>query len=427
MEEPRRPNRRISDSGFLARLTSEVEGWERQGTITREQGQEILAGYDLPSGRVSRRELPARLVSILAILGSVLVGLGVIAFLASNWGEISRPTKLVLLFLGIVVAYGAGYWLKYIRGYQRVGSAAILLGALIFGAGIHLIAQMYHVSVNDPKLFSYWFLGVIPLAYVTRSRALLYLAVGLFLGAVGFWLPEWLADDDITAILVFALYLVLGLMLYSLGLLHGLFDSSRIYARTYEVLGTVVALGVLYIFGFRDVFDNTAYHSAGSATEGVLADQFWWLFHTTAGMTLVAMAIAAFWHLRRSLSLRTLSWEGVASVVLLAAAYLPVYLAAGEDVLYPILFNFLLFVSIIGLIFLGYFRDREDMVNAALAAFALAVVTRYFEYSWDLFDRSLVFILAGLLLLAGGYILERGRQRTLAKMRVQGEEHEHQV
>jgi len=62
-------------------------------------------------------------------------------------------------------------------------------------------------------------------------------------------------------------------------------------------------------------------------------------------------------------------------------------------------------------------RSPALAVILALALIALFVISRYFEYSTTLFDRSLVFVGAGVILLAGGFLLERGRRRMLDAMR----------
>jgi uncharacterized membrane protein len=73
-------------------------------------------------------------------------------------------------------------------------------------------------------------------------------------------------------------------------------------------------------------------------------------------------------------------------------------------------------VLIVGLMFAGYFWRTENFINVALILFGIDVVTRYFELSWDLLDRSVVFVVAGLLLLAVGVVLERGRSSVLRWM-----------
>ena len=122
---------------------------------------------------------------------------------------------------------------------------------------------------------------------------------------------------------------------------------------------------------------------------------------------------------RRQLPLLTLPYEGAAALALVVVAYLVVYVTVGEDVLYPLLFNLLLLLGIVGLVFAGYLRRQEHLINVALIFFGVDAVTRYFEYSFSLFDRSLVFIVAGLILLGGGFLLERGRRRVFERMRSQ--------
>ncbi len=196
---------------FWVRLPVEVQRWQDQGIISPEQGRAIISGYTASGGPVAVHRTQGRLVTILAILGSVLVGLGVILFFASNWQEIPKSVKLAMILIAIPAAYGIGYWLRYSRGYERVGTAVVLLGCLLYGAGIHLVAQAYNVPVNDPILFLYWFLGVLPLAYLTRSQVILYLGVGLFLAAVGFRLQDWLDRSDREVVFgASALYLALG-------------------------------------------------------------------------------------------------------------------------------------------------------------------------------------------------------------------------
>ena len=115
--------------------------------------------------------------------------------------------------------------------------------------------------------------------------------------------------------------------------------------------------------------------------------------------------------------------EAGAIAALLAATHMAALVTVDWDPLYPIVFNALFALSALGLMALGYLRDHEGRVNLSLALIALYVITRYFEYSIGLLDSSLVFLGAGVVLLAGGYLLDRGRRRMLAAMRQrEGEE-----
>ena len=404
---------------FLARLPAEVQHWQDQGIITPEQGWAIISGYPASGGPVAVDRTQGRLVTILATLGAVLVGLGVILFFASNWQEIPKPVKLAMILIAVPAANGIGYWLRYWRGYQRVGTAVILLACLLYGAGIHLVAQAYNVPVNDPNLFLYWFVGVLPLAYLTRSQVILYLGVGLFVAAVGFLLSDWLDNSDSGGVVrAFSLYLVLGVILYTLGKLQAQFDLTRTYARVYEVLGLATAFGSLYLLTFREWFDRFEYRAP--RVEGDIGGEFWIAFYVAAGLAIVVYGVVLARLALHRLPWLAEAWEASAALVMLGAAVIVVNLEVGGDIFYPILFNALLLLGVVGLLFAGYLRGRESLINIGLAFFILDAITRYFEFGWTFLDRSLVFIVAGAILLGGGLLLERGRRHVFQRMRGSG-------
>ena len=407
---------------FVTRLLAETRIWQDRGIITAEQAQAITSSYDVPADVASSQRTRGKLVTILAVFGSLLVGLGVILFFAANWDGIPRMVRLALILVGIPSVYGTGYWLNYVQSYRRVGTSVLLLAAILYGAGIHLIAQVYNFPVNDPWLFTMWFLGVLPLVYLIRSQAMLILAQGLFLGAVGFWLADWIdrASEGEAAIFVFALYLTLGTLLLGLGKLHSQYGATRALAATYEYVGIIVAMASVYILSFRFPYEDSSYREFGVDLN--LSAQGWGLFYVAGAVAVAAIAGAALIQKKRGLPIPALAYEGGATLIVLAMAYLVVLVAAGNDILYPVLFNLLLLAAIIGLVFAAYFLRREAFMNIALIFFGLDIVTRYFELSWGLFDRSLVFIVAGLILLGGGFLLERGRSKMVHRMEAQMKE-----
>ena len=405
------------ERGFAAQLPVAVAEWQNQGIITAEQAAAILENYPVEdAGSASR----GRLVSILGTLGAVLIGLGVILFFAANWQELSKEVKLALMLVAVPAAYGAGYWARYRRQYLRAGTAVLLLAAVLYGAAIHLVAQAYHVPVNHPNLVLLWFLGVIPLAYVTRSQSVLTLGIVLFLAAVGFRGQEWLGDWDRIPFRAFPLYLALGLALYGLGKLQSEFRLTQVYAKPYELLGGVVALGAVYLLTFRFWWEEFFWESGIGGPPGPRETVEYWALVAVAVAVTVA-GLAGSWLLRRwaGMGTGTLAWQGLAAAVFLVCAGLVVFLPAANDWVYPLLFNLLLLAGIVGLLFLGYFSGQEALINLALVFFSVDVFTRYFELSFDLLDRSLVFVVAGVILLAGGFALERGRRMMVGRLRSQ--------
>ena len=397
---------------FVSQLREEVEEWQRDGTITAEQGQTILARYPAGSPDYEAAHRRQGLVVGLSILGAVLVGLGVITFFAANWDEIPRGVKLGALVAGVLLSYGAGFLLWQRLGYAAVGIALVLLGCIIYGAGVHLIGQIYHIPVDHPNLTAFWFLGVLPLAYATRSKPVMFLAVILFLVAAGFRLPYWLQDvhDTDAVVLASVMYLSLSVLLYTIGKAKSLFDGWEPIGGLFRAIGLIVGFGALYLLTFHDLIDEVG------RVEGI-DYRYWSLTYAASAIAVVTMAGLEWWRARRGSASIVELFEIATAVLLLTASHVLVRVPVGWEPLYPIMINALFALSSLGLMVSGYLQGREGRVNLALVLIALLVISRYFEYSTTLFDRSLVFVGAGVILLAGGFLLERGRRRMLTAMR----------
>ena len=397
---------------FVARLRQEVASWESDGTITPEQAQAILARYPEVSADYEAARRRQSLVIGLSILGAVLVGLGIITFFASNWNEIPRSVKLGALVVGVAVSYGAGYLLWQRLGYTAVGIALVLLGCIIFGAGVHLIGQIYHVPVDHPNLTAFWFLGVAPLAYVTRSRPVTALAVILFLAAVGFRLNYWAQfAGDGGPVGYFALYVGLGLGIYAIGRAKEQFKGFEALGGVFRAIGLAVALGALYFLTFEEM------HRDSVNTEA-LNYRYWIIAYAATVVSLVSLAGVVRRESQRIGTLpRTEAFEMIVAAILLTACHLWVHIPTPDGVPFTIAFNVLFALTTLGLLISGYLWESEGRVNLAIFLIAVFIITRYFEYATTLMDLSLVMAGAGVILLGGGFLLERGRRRLLAVIR----------
>lgn len=398
------------DRRFLSRLPAELAAWQRQGLLTPEQAKAILSSYPVAPEAVLTRRFYGKLIPLFAILGSVLVGVGVIVFFASNWQEIPRYGKLALIFVVMAITYGSGYTLSSESRFPRVGGALTFLGALFFGAAIFLVAQVYHMKINDPNLLLWWFLGVLPLAYLSGSTATftLSLVVGLF--ALGFRTGVWLDGVDGTAPLFFALYLVLGLLCASLAEIKGRFESTRRYRLPLAFVGLLLTAGTLYLLTFKFPYEM-------DRRDWEIPWEFLLVFNLAVGASL-ASALASILVARRQKLAPTLPYLAAALVFLLGASYMVVFLPFDSVAPYAVAFNLIFFAGIVGLIVLGYVDRSPWLINMGLVFFTLDVVTRYFDFGFRLLDRSLFFILGGLLLLGGGFALEQVRRRMLQRLNV---------
>ena len=169
---------------FRHQLRKEVERWQAEGLIDEELYQQIALRYQFDNLDTAASN---RFISILLGLGSILLGLAAITFVAANWQVWSRGLKIVLLMSLFVGVNSIGFylWRHSLSGWRsRLGSGLLLMGALILGANLGLMSQMFHQSGPVYQLFLVWSLGVLAMAYGLRLTSLGILAA--ILTAIGY-------------------------------------------------------------------------------------------------------------------------------------------------------------------------------------------------------------------------------------------------
>ncbi|MCB9640919.1 MAG: DUF2157 domain-containing protein [Myxococcales bacterium] len=82
-------------------------------------------------------------------------------------------------------------------------------------------------------------------------------------------------------------------------------------------------------------------------------------------------------------------------------------------VAYSLYFNIILFLMVALLLFYSVKINSVRLVYFALGGLILQVITRYFDVLWELISGSLLFIVTGLLVMVGGYLLNRQRRLLL--------------
>lgn len=169
-------NRDITDSQ-RAWLKVELATWRTLGLVTDDQALAVLSLYGTEAQAVERRQ--SRALSILLFLAALLAGLGVILLVAYNWAAMPSALKVVLVFALVIAAHGTGLKLRFQKGATTGSEVAFFLGCLLFGAGIGLIGQVFHVSANDAGAYWWWALGVLPFALALDGIAFHILFVGL--------------------------------------------------------------------------------------------------------------------------------------------------------------------------------------------------------------------------------------------------------
>ena len=129
------------------------------------------------------QDMQQRVVRILLVVGAILVGAGAFSFVAANWRAMVPATRVAVILVAMTGFSALGWYLKERRGYRWTGEALLLLGSIVYGAGIFLMAQIFNVHANWPDGLFLWLIGALAMAAATRSN-LLY-ALGLLVGLAG--------------------------------------------------------------------------------------------------------------------------------------------------------------------------------------------------------------------------------------------------
>ena len=391
-------------------LKGRINLWRESGLISDEQSESIINFEAAPEAPIRLGVRFSRLIVVLSTLGAILIGAGIISFVAANWQGIPAIAKLGFLIVGQTATYAVAYQFQFVRGYPRVGGAIMFAGAAWFGANVFLVAQIYHLPTDNPDLLIWWFIGVLPLAYIARSKAITVMAVGIFVVGIS-WKAASQTDDAVSGLLVTSILLFVGAAIYSVGLAHMQRASAKFFAAPYMVGGALLAIIVTYMFTFAGFVNDYERNSAlenFEVSSGYIA-----LAAVVSAITIVSLMVAN-WKLGRSekrLSFR-LAEPTIIILTIIAGWFMAIHIFESAAP-YVILFNLLLVIQIFGIIGLGVINKREAFVNIGIVFFVIDLSTRYIELTVDMLGTSLAFIIGGLLLLGVGYSMERARRSLL--------------
>jgi len=152
-------DKRVIKSSKFNFLMRELEFWKEENLITQEQLTDIRAHYDIRDGYFSKA---------LVNLGAVLMGAALLSYIAANWMEFSRVTKISIILLAYVSSVFSA-WLVDKRS-PVLSRALLLLGSFAYGGGIFLIAQIFHEGGHYTTALLMWIVGITPVCALFKDR-----------------------------------------------------------------------------------------------------------------------------------------------------------------------------------------------------------------------------------------------------------------
>jgi len=457
----------ISDK-FRRELRSQAKLWEAEGLIDSSFYQQLADRYQFNTLETASRN---RFLSILIGLGSILLAIGVITFVAANWQVWSREVRVAMLLSLFIAVNVAGFYLWRIppsrsknsnpnipatTGRSKLlGEGLLLLGALILGANMALMAQMFHIGGSSYGLFLAWGIGVLGMAYSLRLTSLgvlsaLLIGLGYWLAVLDFsskiefsWLEVLVRQMPIAASIMFVplAYWCRSRAIFALGaivlifslqmsiaqglnpnwgvamfcalppaLLWGYDDAmwpnidSRLFQATARSLALVFLAGLFYFLSFHWLWQDSPSPSQIPLDWSVLTNL----------AVLGALTVFEWLHLGR-LELRRPKQKGVdlttgaIAILIIITALIPLYHLSFTPIpqLATFLFNVLLFLLAVGLLREGLALGNRQTFWGGMVLITLQIISRLFEYNTELLLKSFVFVLCGIGVIAAGLWFER--------------------
>ncbi len=423
---------------FRAALRNELAIWVQKGLVTDEAAKQLSNAYELDN---LKHESTRLLSAVIFTIGGLLLGGGLISFVAANWELIPTPIKLALLFSALLSLHTIGFWLWHSKNWRRLGHALIFTGCLVFGANIGLIAQIFHISSNWYGGFGAWALGSLVMAWAIRSWIIGVLALGTsFIWFIGFQSDHAQSAQTYPLILVIAvlplawiirsrvLYaatlLVImiaacvlagyhgsatqllftmaaaGMFMWTLGELHRTSEQRMEFANITGGLGLALLALTAYVWSFNALWDGFRFGPM----------QSWWAFlffsHSIACSFLMG---------GRAKQTQRLLTAGVllAGGILCANSLLSAATAneSNGEFLFTLTTNMAALILAAIIIGVGLIDERRLAFWLGSLYLVLLILSRFLEYETSLLVKSAAFLACGVTVIIAGISYEKYLRR----------------
>ena len=157
------------DRHYRRRLDADLLRWQADGTITADTGDAIRRALGPMQAGIG-------IATMVGIAGGLLIAAAFLAFVAANWSAVPRVARFGMLLAGIAGGHALGaVFARQARPY--LADAAVAAAAIVFGASIALVGQMYHLAGDFAAALLLWGVGALAAAVLTGSCGALAVAL----------------------------------------------------------------------------------------------------------------------------------------------------------------------------------------------------------------------------------------------------------
>ena len=392
---------------------------------------------------------PNRLFTVFGVLGSLLVGLGIILILAHNWDNFAKATKTIIAFLPLVVGQlMVGYSiLKKKSATWKESSGTFLFFAV--GSSMALVSQIYNIPGELSSFLLTWIVLCLPLVYLLKSNALALLHLvfltfyatefgygyntadktpWLYLVGFALILPHYIlllkhkATSNITSIfnwiLPLSLTIVLGAFVKNNGdfgflmymILFGLFynigkipffDSQKLRRNGFLIFGSLGTIILLLITSFRWIWEDVF------ETLELYVQEFY--------ITLVLFAITTM-VLGYSYSKQ---WNKGFNLFQFVFVFFSILFFIGmtNEIIPTVLVNSIIFALGLVTIKIGTDKFHFGILNYGLLIITALVVCRFFDTDMSYVIRGLLFVGVGFGFFITNYVMLKKQKSRIEQQK----------
>lgn len=414
----------------------------KEGVISEEIASNIERYYNLNSDTSTKR-----LFTVFGVIGSLLIGLGIILILAHNWDNFSKITKTIFAFLPLIIGQiVVGYSLIKKKSSSWLESSGTFLFFAV-GSSISLVSQIYNIPGNLSSFLLTWLLLCLPLVYLLKSKSLFILCLifstaytcelgydyssgyktpWMYLVLLAALTPFYISnlknrvEENITTISNFLISLSLIIsfgtfikgnyqfytLLYSFlfGLLYNLgklsyFKTEKTKKNGFLLLGSLGLIITMLIMTFKGFWDK------GFITSEIKNQNL------AISIVLLILTVLLFLFNRKS---SKFNWNSLFEFASLLIVF--TYFISNVDNSIPvILINIIIFILGISTIKKGVDNINFGILNYGLLIMTALISLRFFDTEMTFVIRGLLFISVGTGFFFTNYLMLKKSRKTLKK------------
>ena len=443
---------RSADRSGIRWLLSELPELVASGTLSAENADALRQHYaaEVPTE-------PRRIGFVLsAILGSLLIGAGVILLVAHNWDFLSRPVRCVLALAPLVLSQALAIFVLLRRNESAPWrETAAIVNVAAIGTAIALVSQTYQIQGDFARFILVWMLLALPIVYLFRT------SVGLaiyFIGAT-VWVLSSKGDvflggspNDLWAWVLLLLGIpalvarwrenrngygtLLTMTALAVAAACSLGQTDEIGAQSFWRCSFAGFWTVVYLIGavpFKDWRATRPHPFVAAGWIGILSLAIFLSFQDSWRTQrwqnavdliprhypdLLATGIQIAWILAALLFVSYALWKE-RKVNLAPAAFVPAALIAwgiakqtGDPLIPSLLLNFFTLALAIFTLLRGIRAGRVFEANLGMLVVAILAIARFFDNEFEFFLRGIAFIAIGLGFLVTNLVVFKKRARA---------------